>query len=129
MESHLLRASFRAKVYYWPVLLIRCAQVRSQKWSTMTWAAQMLALMIFPDNCGTIPVCADFSWSTDTAYPVLLSVYFFMDPDLFSFVLHCLLLAVTNMHDVQRGTSSFKSRNLDGRTPSFESLNMDLGWR
>ena len=33
------------------------------------------------------------------------------------------------MNDSQRGTSSFKSRNIDDRTPSFAILNIDLGWR
>ena len=50
-----------------------------------------------------------------------------MDPDLFRFVIHLLLLYVTNMHDEQRGASSFKSKNIDETTPIVASLNIDLG--
>ena len=85
--------------------------------------------MSLPDNCGTNNGLSDCSWSTETEDPGLLSVYFFMDPDFFPFVVYCLILYVTNMHDSQRVTSSFKSRNIDGMTPSFSSINMDLWWR
>ena len=86
----------------------------------------MRALVILPDNCGTNPGLDDWSWSTETLDPGLLSVSLFMDPDFFPFVLHCLFLDVPNIHDEQRSTSSFKSRHIDGRTPIFASLNMDL---
>ena len=49
------------------------------------------------------------SWSTEAAFPVLLSFSFLIDPDIFSFVIHFLLLNVPNMHDAQIGTSFFKS--------------------
>ena len=52
-----------------------------------------------------------------------------MDPDLFPFVVNCLLLVVTNMHDAQKVTSSFKSKDTDGRTLGFAILHKDLGWR
>ena len=70
---------------------------------------------------------ADWSWSTETPYPGLFSVSFLMDPYLFPFVLHFLLLVVTNTHDSQRGTLSLKSINIYGSTPSFSSLNIYLG--
>ena len=65
--------------------------------------------------------------STDTPVLGLLSVYLSMDPDFLLFVIVCSLLAVPNMHDAQRSTKSFRSRNSFGRTPSFASINMDLG--
>ena len=99
------------------------------KWSTITWVSQMCALVIFPDNGGTNPGWADWSWSTKTSDPGLLSVSFLMEPYLLPFVIYYLLLAVTSMDDTQRSTSSFKSINLDGMTSSFSILNMDLGWR
>ena len=88
----------------------------------------MRARLSLPKNCGTNPVWDDWSWSTETTDPGLLSAYFLMGPDLFPFGLHYLLLAVTNMYGAQRGVSSFKYRNIDGKTPSFASINMDLGW-
>ena len=89
----------------------------------------MRARVIFPDNCGNNPVWDEWSWSTENPYPGLLSVSFLMDPDLSPFVINFLILAVTNIQDAQRCTSSFKYINLDGRTTSFDSLNMDLVWR
>ena len=120
---------FPVKVFYCPVLLIRCKKIKSLKWSTMTWEDQMCMLVIFPDNYGTNTSWADWSWSTETKAPGLLPVSFPVDPDFLPFFLRYLLLDVPNMHDAHRFTSSFKSRNIDGRTPSFASLNMDLGWR
>ena len=52
-----------------------------------------------------------------------------MDPYLFPSIIHFLLLDVSNMYDPQGGKSSFKSINIDGRTPSFAILNMDFGWK
>ena len=52
-----------------------------------------------------------------------------MDPYFLLFVIYCLLLAVPNVHDEQRVTSSFKYRNIDGKNPSFAILNMYLGYR
>ena len=89
----------------------------------------MCTLVIFPDNCGTNTGLYDWSWSTEPTYPGLLSVYFLMDPDLFPFVLHYHLLSVTNTNNKQRSTQSFRSINIDGRTPIFANLRMDLGWR
>ena len=89
----------------------------------------MCALVSFTENCGANPLWADWSWSTETPYPGLLLVYLLMDTDSLPFVLHWILLAVPNIHDTKRGTSSFKSRNIDDRTPSFASRNMYLGWR
>ena len=48
---------------------------------------------------------------------------------IFPFFIYCLLFSVQNVHDSKRGTSSFKYRHIDGRTPSFDNLNMNLGWR
>ena len=95
----------------------------------MTWAAQMRALVSFPDNCGTNTGWYDWSWSTETPYPGLLSVYLPMEPDLLHFILHWIILAVPRMNNTQRCISYFKYRNIDGRTPSFYSLNTDLGCR
>ena len=81
------------------------------------------------ENGGTNPGSYDWGWSTETPYPGLLSVSFLMDPGLSTFVIHCFVIAVTNINDSQRGTSYFKSINIDRRTPSFASLKMDLGWR
>ena len=89
----------------------------------------MRALVSLTDNCGNNPCLYDWSWSTKTTSHGLLSFYFLMDPYLFLFVLHLLLLAIPNMHDAQRSTSSFKSRNIDERTPSFSSPNTDILWR
>ena len=87
----------------------------------------MRALVSLSDNCGTNPVWSDWTWSTDTTDTSFLSVYFYMDPDFFPFVLHCILLTVTKKYDAQRATSSFKYRNSDCRTPIFASINMNLG--
>ena len=89
----------------------------------------MRAIVILLDNCWINPGWSDWSCSTETWYPGLLLVYLLMNPDYFPFVICCLLLDVTNTHDAQRGTSYFKSRNLDWRTPSFAILNIDLWWR
>ena len=94
----------------------------------MTWSDQMRALVIFPESCGTNPGWSDLIWYTDTPAPGLLKVSFLMYLYLFPFVRHFLILAVTNMHDLQRVTSYLKSRNIDGRAPGFASLNMDLVW-
>ena len=101
----------------------------SLKWSNIIWEEQMRALVSLPENCGTNPGWYDWRWSAENPDPVLLSVYLPMDHYLFPFVLHVIPLSVTNMHDAQIGTSSFKYGNIYGRTPSFASLNMDLGWR
>ena len=89
----------------------------------------MRALVILSENCGTNPGWADWSWYTETPDPGLLSVSFLIDPYLLIFFIRCLLLAVPSMNDSQRGTEYFKSRNIVGRTPSFASLNIYLGWR
>ena len=94
----------------------------------MTWVDQMRALVSFTKNCGANTGYYDLSWYTETVSPGLFSVPFFMDLDFLPFVIFCLVLAVPNIHDAQRFTSAFKAINLDGRTPSFASLNMDLGW-
>ena len=95
----------------------------------MTLVTQICMLVSLPDNCGTNPSWYGWSWSSDNANPELLSVYFLVDPYFLPFFLHCLLLSSPNMHNAQRGTSYFKSRNLDGRTPSFASINTNLVWR
>ena len=127
LAVHISKADFPDKVSSWLVLLIRCTYVKPLKCSTMTWADQMRVLADFHENCGTNPVWADFSWYTETVSSGLLSVSFLIDSYLFHFVIHWLLISVPNIHGAQRGTSSLKSRNIDGRTLSFVSLNMDLG--
>ena len=89
----------------------------------------MCALVSFPENCGINPVWSEWIWSTGTPAPVLSSVSLLTDPYFFPFFIHCLILAIPNMHDAQRGASYFNSRNLDGRTPIFSSLIIYLGWR
>ena len=89
----------------------------------------MLALVNLPDNCGTNPSWDDWSWSNETTYTASFSVSLIMDTYFFPFVIHCFLLDVPNMHNAQRGTSSFKYKNRFGRNPSFYSLNMDFGCR
>ena len=79
----------------------------------------MRALVSLTENCGTNPGWADWGCYTETPYPLLLSFYFLMEPYLLPFVIHCLLLSVPNMHNAQKGTSSFKSRNIDDGTPSL----------
>ena len=80
-------------------------------------------------NCETNTGWSDWSWSTETPYPGLLSVSFLLDHDFLPFVTHCLLLVVPSMYYAQRDTSYFNYINIDGRNPSSASLNMDLGWR
>ena len=58
---------------------------------------------------------------------VYFQVHFRMGPYLFPIVIHCRLLSIPNMQDVQRGTSSFRPINRFGRTQSFVSPNMNLG--
>ena len=89
----------------------------------------MCAIVSLPENFGTNTGWYGWSWSTETPSPGILSVSFLMEPDFFIFVLHSLFLAVPNMNDAQRFTSSFNSRNLNGRTPSFSSLNKYLECR
>ena len=118
-----------AKIYSWIILIIRCTYVISPKWSNMSWAPPMRALVSLPDNFGTTPIWYDWIWSTETEAPGLLSIYFLMDPYLFHFFLHWLLFAVPNMHDTQGGKSELTSINIDWMNPSFASISMDLGWR
>ena len=92
----------------------------------MTWAAQMCTLVSLLDTSGTNPGLSDWGWYTETSSPGLLSVYFLMGPDFFP-ISRFSLLAVTSMHDAQIDTSYLRPRNSFGRTPSFTSLNMDLG--
>ena len=113
VASHLSNATVTDKVIYWLVFIVRCTNIQSLKCSTVTWAAQMRALVSLPENCGTNTGWSDWSWYTETPSPGLLSIYFLFDPDLFPFVLCCLLLDVPNMHDSQRFTSSFKYINID----------------
>ena len=89
----------------------------------------MRALVSLTDNCENNPVWDGCSCSNENSAPGLLLVSFLMDPDLFYFIIHCLLIAVPNIHVAKRGTLSFKFRNIDGKTPGFASINMDLGWR
>ena len=42
---------------------------------------------------------------------------------------HYLILDVPNIHGAQGGTSYFNYINIYGITPSFDGINMDLGWR
>ena len=95
----------------------------------MTLEAQIHAVVRLPDNCGTNPVWDDQSWTIDTPDPGLLSVSLLMEPDFLHFFLYCLLFTVPNTHDEERGTSSFKSKNIYMRTPSFANIKKDLGWR
>ena len=95
----------------------------------MNWAAQKRALVSLPKNCGTDPGWYDQSLFTDTEYTGLLPVSLRMDPELLTFVINFCLLSVPNIHCEQRGTSSFIVTNISGKTPSFSSLNMDLGFR
>ena len=97
--------------------------------STINWAVQLRALVSLPEKCGTYPVWSERSWSKETPFNSLFSYSFFMGPGFFPFFIRCLLLAVTKIHDSQRFTSSFKYISLDGVTPIFSSLNMDLGRR
>ena len=132
VAAHISKAAFPDKVSSWVVILIRCTctyKLNPLKWSTITWAYQMNALMSLPDNCVNNTGWYYWIWYTDNTSPELLSVSFLMDPDLFCFVIHLILLYVPNMYDSQRGISSFKSINIDGRTQSFASLNMYLGCR
>ena len=87
------------------------------------------ALVSLPENWGTNPIWSDWSWYTDTAAPGLFSVSLLLESYLFPFVIHWLLLDFPNMHDSQRGTSYFKSINLDGSTKKKSSLSMDLVWK
>ena len=95
----------------------------------MNWSIQMSALVSLPENCGTNPGWSECSWSTETDGHGLLSISFLMDPCFSPFVIHWLLIDVPNMHSKQRGTSSLKSRNLYGRTPTFAILIRDMDWR
>ena len=47
MEAHLSSYAFNYMVSYWLVLLIRCKQVTSLRWSTTTWLDQRCGLDIF----------------------------------------------------------------------------------
>ena len=125
LEAHISTDDFPDKFSSWLVILVR----KSLKWSTIKLEDQMSALVIFTENCGINPGWADWILSTETPDPGLLSVSFLIEPYLFTFVIHLLLLVVTNLHDSQIVISSFKSRNIDGRNPSSFSLNMYLGWR
>ena len=129
LVSHISKDDFPDKVFSCLVNLIRCTQVKLLQSSTMTWAPQIRALVILPKNCGTNPGWYYCSWSTEIPATGLLSVSFLMNPNLFPFVIHSLLLAVTKVHDAQGCKSYFKPRNIYVRTTSFSSLNMDLGWR
>ena len=129
VAAHLSKTNIPAKVSYWFVILIRCTYIKSLKWYTITLAAQVLTVVSLTDNCVTNTVWYDWSCSTEIADSILFSVYFIIYLYLFPFVIHWLLLDVLTIHDAQRGTSSFNYRNLDWRTPTFSSLNMDLRWR
>ena len=129
MTAYRSNLDFTDKVSSWIVVLVNFTLVKSLKWRTMTWAYQMRAFVSFTENCRTNTGCSDWSWSTETESLGLLSVYFLMDPGLFTFVLYCLLLDVPKINHAQRGNSDFKSRNLDERTPSFDNIKMNLGWR
>ena len=89
----------------------------------------MRALVSLYDNCGNNPGWYKWSWSTETVATSLLSVSFLMYPYFFRFVIHFHLLSVPNMHYSQRWTSSFRSINSYGITPSFASINIYLGCR
>ena len=75
--------------------------------------------MGLPDKCRVNYGSAYWNWSTETEGTGLLSVFYLMNPNFFTFVLQFYLIAVTNMYDTQRGTSYFMSINLDGRTPNI----------
>ena len=61
----------------------------------------MRAIVSLTNNCGTNTGRAYWSWSTETADTSLLSVSFLMDPDLYPFLINCLLLSVPNINDAQ----------------------------
>ena len=126
LAENLSNYTFPTKFSSWMVLWIRCTQVKLLKISIVTWAAQVHAIVNVPNNPGTNTGWYEWSWSTKTAYPSLLSVSLRMDPDFFHFVLNCCLLAVPNMHDSQRGTLYFRSKNCARRTPGFDSINIYL---
>ena len=109
--------------------IISCTKVKSLKLSTLTWEAQICALVSLSYNCVTNPELDDLSWSNDNPDPDLFSVYFLIETFFFPLVIDCLILAIPNMHDKQRGTSSSKYRNIYAKNPIFASLNMELGWR
>ena len=62
----------------------------------------MSTLVSLSDNCGTKPGWDGWSWSTETSDPSLLLVSFLIDPYLLPFVICCVLLSVTKMHDAQK---------------------------
>ena len=94
----------------------------------MTWTAQMRALVFLNENYGTNTGWSDWSWTTKNVATSLLSVYFLMDPDLYTFVLLLLIVAVTKMNNTQRSKPTSKYINPYWRTQSFSISNMDLRW-
>ena len=87
----------------------------------------MSTLVRLPVSYGDNPGWSDWSWSTETAALGVFSVSFCVNPDLLPFVVYFCLVFGPNMHDAQRVTSSFRSRNSFGGTPWFACLNMNLG--
>ena len=88
---------------------------------------KMCALVNLTENWVKNTGWDNWSCSTDTTAPSLLSVYLCIDPYLLPFVIHCWRLTVLNMHNSQRVTSYIMSRNLFRRTPSFDRWNIDFG--
>ena len=109
------------------MLLISFTWVNPLKWSTITWEAQIHALVSLPDNCGTNPGWSDWSLPTENESTSLLSVSLRMDPYLFPFWINFCLLSVPNIYDGQKDTLLFKSKNCAGRTTCLGSLKMDSG--
>ena len=110
VSDHISKATFTHKFPSWIVLLVSFTKGKSLKLSTIIWASQIRVMVSLPDNCETNTGWSDWSLSTETSAPGLLSLSFRMYHYLFPFVIHCNILSVTNIHDAQNGISSFRSK-------------------
>ena len=129
IAAHRSRDSFPVNVSSWVIIRVRFTYTTSLKWSTMTWVAQILVLVLLLKNCSTNPGWASCSWSIDTPAPGFLSVSLRIDPYLLTFFLNSWHQYVLNIQQTYSSRLSLSCRNSLGVTPRRSRRRINLEWR
>ena len=123
------KARFTTNVYSCLVPLIKCMYNISLKWPTMTWLAQLCALVVFKEIVGPNQSFLIVVFKQRRQHLFFWSVYLHIDPNLFTLVLHDHRWAVTNMQEAQSSTPCVIPIKRFRRTPSCVRRSIRFGLR